>query len=142
MFLWSWLQTWCKNIVKIHKGFSKVTLLHVFGLVTYLLLDHHKIHKGTRLGFSQRWHCYMFLGWLHTCCKITIKIHKGTRLGFSQRWHCYVFLWFWRKMPLWWKLFLCIISLFTEIHMTRDMRFPTMWHFDMCRLVPAPAASF
>ena len=26
--------------------------------------------------------------------------------------------------------------------MSRDMRFPTMWHFDMCRLRRASAATF
>ena len=31
---------------------------------------------------------------------------------------------------------------FVIVHLCRDMRFPTMWHFDKCRLRRACAASF
>ena len=29
-----------------------------------------------------------------------------------------------------------------NVYMSRGMRFPTMWHFDKCRLIRASAASF
>ena len=56
-----------------------------------------------------------------------------------------ILVWYNRMLTSWWRHTSkeCLVShILSEYHLSHGMRFPTIWHFDKCRLGRASAASF